>query len=71
VLPAVLLILLSAGLSLRVSDLPIVVQDFDDSPASHRLIDAFRASLSLRVVPWPVDRRPDEALASNAATQKA
>ena len=34
VLPAILLMLLSAGLSLRVSNLPVVVQDFDDSPAS-------------------------------------
>jgi ABC-2 type transport system permease protein len=67
VLPAVLLVLLSAGLSLRVNNLPIVVQDFNDSPASHRFIDAFRASISLRVVAWPVDRHPEEALASNTA----
>jgi ABC-2 type transport system permease protein len=63
----VLLILLSVGLSLRVSHLPIVVQNFDGSPASERFIDAFRSSLSLHVVPWPVDRRPEEALASNTA----
>jgi ABC-2 type transport system permease protein len=63
----VLLILLSVGLSLRVSHLPIVVQNFDGSPASERFIDAFRASISLHVVPWPVDRRPEEALASNTA----
>jgi ABC-2 type transport system permease protein len=67
VLPLVLLLLLSAGLSLRVSDLPIVVQDFDGSPASRAFIDAFRASQSLRVVPWPVDRHPEEALASPRA----
>ena len=67
VLPVFLLILLSAGLSLRVADLPIVVQDFSDSPASHQFGDAFRASLSLRVVPWPVDRRPEDALVSGAA----
>jgi len=67
VLPVFLLILLSAGLSLRVADLPIVVQDFSDSPASREFVHAFRASLSLRVVPWPVDRRPEDALVSGAA----
>jgi ABC-2 type transport system permease protein len=67
VLPVVLLVLLSVGLSLRVSNLPIVVQDYNDSPATHRFIDAFRASISLHIVAWPVDRRPEEALASNAA----
>src|SRR5262249_43714835 len=67
VLPVVLLMLLSAGLSLRVNHLPIVVQDFDNSPASRRFIDAFRASISLEVVPWPIDRKPEEALVSNTA----
>jgi ABC-2 type transport system permease protein len=67
VLPLVLLVLLSAGLSLRVSHLPIVAQDFDDSPASRAYLDAFRASISLRVVPWPVGGRPEEALTANRA----
>jgi ABC-2 type transport system permease protein len=58
---------LSAGLSLRVTDLPVAVQDFDDSPASRRLLDAFRASISLRLVAWPPDRPPADALASGAA----
>ena len=67
VLPVALLVLLSAGLSLRVNDLPIVVQDFSDSPASREFIDAFRASISLHVVAWPVERHPEEALASGRA----
>ena len=67
VLPLFMLLLLSAGLSLRVTDLPVAVQDFDDSPASRRLLDAFRASISLRLVAWPVQRSADEALASSAA----
>jgi drug efflux transport system permease protein len=67
VLPLVLLILLSVGLSLRVSNLPVVVQDFSGSPASRMFIDAFRASISLDVVAWPVDRSAEEALASNTA----
>jgi ABC-2 type transport system permease protein len=67
VLPVVLLVLMSAGLSLRVANLPIVVQDLDSSPASRQLLDAFRASISLRVVSWPVDRPPEEALIAGAA----
>ena len=67
VLPVVLLLLLSVGLSLRVSELPIIVQDFDDSPASHDFVDAFRASISLHVVSWPADRRPEAALVANTA----
>ena len=67
VLPLFLLVLLSAGLSLRVTDLPVAVQDFDDSPTSRRLLDAFRASISLRLVAWPVQRSAEDALASGTA----
>jgi drug efflux transport system permease protein len=67
VLPVILLVLLSAGLSLRVDHLPIVVQDFSDSPASREFVAVFRASLSFDVVAWPVDRQQEEALASGIA----
>jgi ABC-2 type transport system permease protein len=67
VLPVILLVLLSAGLSLRVNNLPIVVQDFSASPASQEFVDAFRSSISLHVVAWPVDRPSEEALASGTA----
>jgi ABC-2 type transport system permease protein len=65
VLPLMLLLLMGEAISLSVSDLPIVVQDLDDSPASRELIDAFRASLTLRVVSWSTDKQPEEALTSN------
>ena len=65
-LPVFLLLLMSSALSLTVNDLPIVVQDFDGSSASNDFIDAFRASITLKVVPWPVDKSAEEALASNA-----
>ncbi len=60
-----LLILLGTAISLTVTDLPIVVQDLDDSPASRDFIDAFRASITFHVVPWPVGQAagrgvPDE-----------
>ena len=65
-LPVFLLLLMSSALSLTVNELPIVVQDFDGSTASNSLVDAFRASITLKVVPWPVDKSAEEALASNA-----
>jgi len=59
-------LLMSSALSLTVNELPIVVQDFDGSAASNSLVDAFRASITLKVVWWPVDKTAEEALASNA-----
>jgi ABC-2 type transport system permease protein len=66
-IPMMLLILMSQSISLTVDDLPIVVQDLDDSSISHQLIDAFRASITFRVIAWPVDERPEKAFESNAA----
>ena len=67
VLPLILLFLLGTALSLSVHDLPLVVQDFDDSAASRSLIDAFRASLTFRVVSWPTDQPPELAFNHNTA----
>jgi ABC-2 type transport system permease protein len=65
ILPLVLLILMGTALTLTVSNLPIIVQDLDGSPASQQFIDAFRASLTFHIVSWPVDRKPEEALRSS------
>src|SRR6476469_9002993 len=67
VLPVGLLLLMSTALSLTVSNLPLVVQDLDDSAASRAYIDAFRASITFHVVSWPVSRGPEEALTANRA----
>jgi drug efflux transport system permease protein len=67
VLPLVLLLLLGSAISLTVDQLPIVVQDLDNSPASHDYIDAFRASVTIHVVSWPVNRKPEDALTSDEA----
>ena len=56
VLPLTQLILMGSAISLTVADLPIAVQDLDDSPASRTLIDAFRASITFHIVPFC--RRP-------------
>ncbi len=63
----VLLLLLSTAFALTVRHLPMVVQDLDDSPASHDFINAFRASVTFDVISWPTNRQPEEALVSNAA----
>src|SRR5580658_1949288 len=66
-LPLVLLLLLGSAISLTVDNLPIAVQDLDGSPASHTLIDAFRASNTFHIVPFSVDRQPETAFTSNVA----
>lgn len=66
-LPVILLLLQTTAISLTVKDLPIIVQDFDQSQASERLVDAFRESLSFHVASWPTDKQPEEAFASNKA----
>jgi ABC-2 type transport system permease protein len=66
-IPVALLMLMSLAISLTVNDLPIVVQDLDNSSASRQFVDAFRASITFRVVAWPVARQPEEAFQSNTA----
>jgi ABC-2 type transport system permease protein len=67
VLPVVLLLLQTTAISLTVKDLPIIVQNLDQSQASQRLVDAFRQSLSFHVASWPPDRQPEEAFTANKA----
>ncbi|HXR09905.1 MAG TPA: ABC transporter permease, partial [Candidatus Acidoferrales bacterium] len=66
-LPVILLLLQTTAISLTVKDLPIIVQDLDQSQASQKLVDAFRQSLSFHVAAWPTDKQPEEAFASNKA----
>jgi ABC-2 type transport system permease protein len=66
-IPVMLLVLMSQSISLTVNDLPVVVQDLDDSTASRLFIDAFRASITFRVIGWPVDQHPEKAFEANAA----
>jgi ABC-2 type transport system permease protein len=67
VLPLTQLILMGTAIALTVPDLPIAVQDLDDSPTSRTLIDAFRQSNTFRIVPFSVDRQPQAAFTSNLA----
>lgn len=67
ILPMVLLLLLGNVISLTVTDLPIVVQDLDNSPASRKFIDSLRSSLTFRVVSLSPADNPEKSLLDNEA----
>jgi ABC-2 type transport system permease protein len=67
ILPLMQLTLMGQSLAFIVQDLPVVVQDFDNSPASRELIETLRASQTFRVIAWPPDRKPEQAFADNSA----
>src|SRR5262245_40147159 len=67
ILPVVLTALLGSTLSLTVTDVPLVVQDLDQTPWSRRYLDAFRASLTFRVVTLPPATSPEDALRTGRA----
>jgi len=67
ILPVIQLVMMSLSISITVNDLPIVVQDFDDSSASRGFADAFRTSLTFHVVSWPLNSKPEDAFKSGVA----
>ena len=67
ILPLTQLILMGSSISLDVKDLPLAVQDFDNSPASRQLIDAFRESITFTIIPSAVDQHPEESFLRNEA----
>jgi ABC-2 type transport system permease protein len=62
VLPAALTAMLGTSISLTVTDIPIVIQDLDQTPLSRRYADAFRSSLTFRVVTLPPATAPEAML---------
>jgi ABC-2 type transport system permease protein len=58
VLPACLTALLGTSISLTVTDIPIVIQDLDQTPVSRQYADMFRNSLTFRVVTLPPATAP-------------
>jgi ABC-2 type transport system permease protein len=67
VLPVGLIALLGTTISLSVTDIPIVIQDFDQTPLSRQYADSFRNSLTFRVVPLPAASAPEAVLAAGHA----
>jgi drug efflux transport system permease protein len=62
VLPLGLTALMGTSVSLTVTDIPIVIQDLDQTPLSREYSDAFRASLTFRVVTLPLAMSPETLL---------
>ena len=67
ILPLTQLILMGTSISLDIKNMPLAVQDFDNSPASRQLIDAFRESITFEIIPSAVDQRPEESFLNNEA----
>ncbi|MEW6130226.1 MAG: ABC transporter permease [Acidobacteriota bacterium] len=62
ILPLILLVLFGKAISFSVTNLPVVIQDLDQTPLSRRYIDACNTSLTFRVHPLPIDARPETML---------
>ena len=62
VLPAGLISLLGTSISLTVTDIPIVIQDLDQTPLSRQYADAFRNSLTFYVIALPAAMAPETML---------
>lgn len=67
VLPLVLLAMMGTAISLSVTDLPVVVQDLNDSAESRAYIESLRRSLTFRIVRLAPDEKPETALLENRA----
>jgi ABC-2 type transport system permease protein len=67
VLPMMQLMLMGSAISLDVNNLPIAIQDLDDSTSSRAFADSFRQSLTFHVVPFPVNQPPETAFTQNVA----
>ncbi|HEY3064855.1 MAG TPA: ABC transporter permease [Methylomirabilota bacterium] len=63
VLPVGLITLLGTSISLTVTDIPIVIQDLDQTPLSRQYADAFRSSLTFHVITLPPATSPERMLA--------
>jgi drug efflux transport system permease protein len=61
-LPVGLTALLGTSISLTVTDIAIVIQDLDQTPVSRQYADAFRNSLTFRVVSLPPATSPETML---------
>jgi ABC-2 type transport system permease protein len=67
ILPLALTALLGTSISLTVTDIPVVIQDLDQTPLSRRYLDAFRSALTFRIVPLGSATSPEAALAAGRA----
>ena len=62
VLPLILLVIYGNAISFSVTNAPIIVEDYDQSPRSREYVEAIAASLTFHIVALPEGMTPDEAL---------
>jgi len=67
ILPVGLTALLGPSMSLTVTDMPLAVQDLDQTPLSRRYVDAFATSLTFHIVPLPPGASPESVLIAGRA----
>ena len=61
-LPLITMWLLGCAVSLTVTDLPVVVQDWDQSATSRRYYDTIKSSITFRVVNLGLNESPEDTL---------
>ena len=66
VLPVCLTALLGTSISLTVTDIALVIQDLDQTPLSRQYADAFRSSLTFRIVGLPPAALPESVLSRSS-----
>jgi ABC-2 type transport system permease protein len=67
VLPLILLALYGKSLSFSVTGVPIIIQDFDQTPLSRLYVETLVASRTYRIVELGSGMKPEEALAKERA----
>src|SRR6185436_2726335 len=66
VLPLILLVLYGKAISFSVTNMPVAIADYDQSPRSREYIDTIATSLTFRIAALPNGMNVDDALASEA-----
>src|SRR5437867_3031247 len=67
VLPLTTLAAIGTSVSLKVTELPIIVRDLDQTALSRQYQELFRQSLTFHVEPSPVNVQPERILDNNRA----
>src|SRR5262245_37173484 len=63
-MPIVLMLLAGVTGSLRLSNVPLLVYDYDNTPLSRTYLETYGAALTFRMVPRQPEESPERGLAS-------
>src|SRR6185436_6923752 len=67
VLPLILLVLYGYAISFSVSNVAVIIEDYDQSASSRAYVETIAGSITFRVAPLPAGMQAEAALASEAA----